>query len=53
MPLYDKELGDVAMDRLRRVHETFDRFDFPRERHNFSFSDTCIYWRPCARAEDE
>ena len=45
MPAYDESLGDVALDRLRHVHDTFDEFDFPRESHNFTFSDTCIYWR--------
>jgi len=53
MPVYDESLGAAALGRLRHVHATFHRFDFPKEGHDFCFSDTCIYWRPRSSSAEE
>lgn len=34
-----------SLDRLRDLDAACDRFDFPREKADFTFSDTCIYWQ--------
>ncbi len=35
----------VSLDRIRDLDAALDRFDFPREKGDFTFSDTSIYWR--------
>ncbi|ERS95638.1 hypothetical protein HMPREF1624_08154 [Sporothrix schenckii ATCC 58251] len=40
-------MGDSgALGHLRHIHNTYQRFRFPCEKHDHCFSDTFIYWRP-------
>ncbi len=42
----------MSLDRLQDLDAGFDRWDFPREKGDFTFSDTSIYWRGAAAEPD-
>lgn len=35
----------ARLGQLQKIDAEFDKLEFPRERHDYDFSDTCIYWR--------